>query len=277
MRKLYNEFFYIPKHGKIRETVMLVRVAVAVAIVIACLAAMSFTAYAYFSYNVTSGSNVIKAANFKTEVQVKITDGNGNVLDNGQITPITGDHKNFRIEGLEVGECYAVTITRTTNSTAKTGFVIVSADNCRDVYHTQQLGIDEKAVGGETEELFFKLKITDSTVVYLKAHWGTSSSYSDNSERYIENDDTVVFPVNEAATTTPSATESTTTQTQTAPTETTESGEPTTTTEPNNTTGEPTTQTAEPTVTETTTSTETAEDTTSTTEAAGTTTTEANE
>ena len=30
MRKLYNEFFYIPKYGKIREKVMLARVAMTV-------------------------------------------------------------------------------------------------------------------------------------------------------------------------------------------------------------------------------------------------------
>ena len=57
MRKLYNEFFYIPKHGKVREKVMLTRLTMTITIVIMCLAAMSITAYAYFSYNITSGKD----------------------------------------------------------------------------------------------------------------------------------------------------------------------------------------------------------------------------
>lgn len=73
MRKLYNEFFYIPKHGKVREKVMLTRIAMTVTIVIMCLAAMSITAYAYFSYNITSASNTIQAANFEAQITVTST------------------------------------------------------------------------------------------------------------------------------------------------------------------------------------------------------------
>ena len=79
MRKFYNEFFYIPKHGKIREKVMLTRIAMTVTIVIMCLAAMSITAYAYFSYNITSASNKIQAANFETNVNIQITDETANL------------------------------------------------------------------------------------------------------------------------------------------------------------------------------------------------------
>ena len=71
MRELYKEFFHIPKHGKIPEKVILVRVALIVIIAVVCLATMSITAYAWFSYNVTSGSNVIKAANFEAQITIK--------------------------------------------------------------------------------------------------------------------------------------------------------------------------------------------------------------
>ena len=54
MRKIYEEFFHVPKHGKIRENVILSRITLAVFIIVACLAAMSISAYAYFSHNVTS-------------------------------------------------------------------------------------------------------------------------------------------------------------------------------------------------------------------------------
>jgi len=70
VRKLYNEFFHVPKHGRIREKVMLVRAIVTAVIILACSAAMSLTVYAYFSYNVTSGSNMIKTASFDADITV---------------------------------------------------------------------------------------------------------------------------------------------------------------------------------------------------------------
>ncbi|MBR6765865.1 MAG: hypothetical protein IKM06_05195, partial [Clostridia bacterium] len=189
MLNLYNELFHIPKHEKIREKVMLARITVTITIVILCLAAMSFTAYAYFSHSVTSGSSAMKSANF--EIKLEITDENGVAVDNSQITTITADYRSFKIEGLTVGKSYTVTIKPTEQSTAMTGFAILTADNCAKTYHTQQLAKDVTAKGGQTPSLSFKLTITDTTNVYLKAHWGTSSYYDaykdngNNGELYI--------------------------------------------------------------------------------------------
>ena len=199
MRKLFNEFFYIPQHGKVREKVMLTRLASLITIVIFCLAAMSITAYAYFSYNVTSGSNIIRSATFKTEVQVQITDSNGKAVDT--VKPITSDYKSFKIEGLTVGETYTISVAPIKDEkAAKTGFVIVTADNCPDTYYTQQLGKDEKVEGGETNKLSFEIMITDSTTVYLRAHWGTSSYYDEfqnkAEELYITQNEVVKLIVN---------------------------------------------------------------------------------
>lgn len=199
MRKLFNEFFYIPQHGKVREKVMLTRLASLITIVIFCLAAMSITAYAYFSYNVTSGSNIIRSATFKTEVQVQITDSNGKAVDT--VKPITSDYKSFKIEGLTVGETYTISVAPIKDEkAAKTGFVIVTADNCPDTYYTQQLGKDEKVEGGETNKLSFGIMITDSTTVYLRAHWGTSSYYDEfqnkAEELYITQNEVVKLIVN---------------------------------------------------------------------------------
>ena len=41
MRKLLKELFYVPKYGKVREKVVLVRAATTAMTMIACLAAMS--------------------------------------------------------------------------------------------------------------------------------------------------------------------------------------------------------------------------------------------
>lgn len=187
MRTLYNKFFRVYKHEKISDKVMLTRVTVTVCVIVACLIAMSLTAYAYFSHDIISAHNVIKSATFETNVNIVITDENGVVVTNGDDSPkvITSNYKKFKIEGLKPLTEYTVTITPTDRSTSTTGFVIVSSNDCDKKYHTQQLGIDELAVGGRTEEIKFKLKITAATDILLEACWGTSVYYDD----YRENGD----------------------------------------------------------------------------------------
>ena len=74
MRKLYNEYFHIPKEGKIGDKVMLVRVAVTAVCMVFYLAVMGITAYAYFSYNVTSSFNSIQTGKFDATVSIMESD-----------------------------------------------------------------------------------------------------------------------------------------------------------------------------------------------------------
>ena len=265
MRKLYNEFFYIPKHGKIREKVMLARIAMTITIMVICLAAMSVTAYAYISYNITSSFNKIQVTNFYTDVTVQIVAEDGTIVEDGNITPITSDHKNFCVEGLAVGKWYSVTITPAQTNTARTGFVIVSAEGCPVTYHTQQLGVDISAPGEYTPAITFKLMITDVTDVMLMSHWGTSSYYSDyqidsvDDARYINLNEEIKMIVNDHADPNVSeeSSETTTTPTTEATIATEPAGTTPVTTEPTET-GAPTTATTELTeATETTQATET--------------------
>ena len=310
MRKLYREFFYIPKYGKIREKVMLTRVVTTVAVIVFCLAAMGITAYAYFSYNITSGSNTIKAASFYTDVTVQITAEDGTAVDT--ITTNTSDHKSHSAE-LSANKTYTITVKHNDRSTAQTGFVIVTAEGCETRYHTQQLGRDGN---GNTYTITFKLTPGANTVVTFRSHWGTSTYYgyagdSDNNiEEYIldgedielvisgskpnkvssQSEDTTdkseesTIPPSTNTTTgteTPSTqtSESTTTPStetstpvETTPPETTGESESTNTTEPSSTTTEP--AATEPASTESTTETQSV---TENSETTGTTTTEANE
>ena len=303
MRKLFNEFFYIPKHGKVREKVMLTRIAMTITIVFMCLAAMSITAYAYFSYNVTSGSSIIKTANFEASVSISITEN-----DSSTTIEVT-KHKNASYTAnLKAGKVYIITLDESDGSTAKTGFCIVSAIGCPDIYHSQQIGADAAVDGEFTDKVTFQLKVTADTTITFVSHWGTSSYYGENNKLYITNENVdsnkVVMVVNgvsetecdamintgntelitDTATDTEQsstqATGSTTTSTVTTkpiePTssETTETSE--STTEPSNSTTESETQTIDPAATETT-STEATTETQSTEESVGTPTTEASE
>ena len=188
MRNLYREFFYVPENGKVRDKVMLTRVAVTVISIVICLASMGITAYAYFSYNVASEINVIKAANLETSVQ--ITDSNGEV-----VKVITSNYKSH-LASLKGGAEYHVTIKPTARSTAKTGFVIITADGCMNRYHTQQIGQDGDA---NTPSIAFSLILGADAEVTFLAHWGTSSYYgyeSANNDLYVTHGETFIIPVN---------------------------------------------------------------------------------
>lgn len=169
MRKLYNEYFHIPKGGKIREKVLLARVAATVVIVVLCLAAMGFTAYAYFSDSLTSGSNKVTAANFDIDIQMKAADGT---------TVATLRDGKAYVAALEAGT-YTVTLQHAANSTAKTGFAIVTAENCEDTYYTTQLFKDQN---GLPVPITFELTVDEATTVSFLVNWGTSLYYGEDAD-----------------------------------------------------------------------------------------------
>ena len=175
MRKLYNKFFYIPKHGKVRDNVMLVRSAFTLAIMVVCLIAMSVTAYAYFSANVTSGANMIKAANF--DVNISVTDSNttdSNTKANVDIpTTVVGRETvlDFKTPGT-----YTVTLAKA--GSADTGFCIITANGIE--YITQQIGVDVSAPNQYRGSVVFELQVIGSGTLKIVSHGGTSSNYYDN-------------------------------------------------------------------------------------------------
>ena len=195
MKSFYDEYFRIPKEGdgKITDKVMLVKVAQIVVTMIVCLIAMSLSAYAYFSHNVTSGVNIIQSADFG--LNVKITDqsdpaneilaGEGGIYQLGNGT-------------------YTVTLEK--KGTASTGFgvieVKVGETTTEHKYHTQQLN-------NANSTMTFTLTLsgfTDSEPANVKItpHWGTSSYYSyenkDENPYYIQaGETTTVAPTGSAS------------------------------------------------------------------------------
>jgi len=167
------------------------RLIVTVATVVFCLFAMGVTAYAYFSSSTSSVSNFIKAANFEAGVKVQIENENGN-----ELTLTSVDAKTQEVT-LEAGETYYVTLTPGSTSTAKTGFVTITAEGKNESYHTQQLGKDGEKT---TPSVSFYLSSVEGTRVTFLSHWGTSSRYgyeSSNDTLYITQGDTVEIPAGE--------------------------------------------------------------------------------
>ncbi len=198
MRELYEEYFSVPKEGKIREKVMLTRAAVTVAVILFCLAAMSFSAFAYFSHGVVSGISVIKAARFEADVSVTATEESVE-----QPTVAVVDSKTVTAQ-LKAGVKYTFSITAGENSTAKTGFCVLSAENCAATYFTQQIGIDAALPDKQTNEITFTLTVSSDTTVTIYSHWGTSAYYDAfrkgrDDELYITSGEKIGMPILDAA------------------------------------------------------------------------------
>ena len=176
MKEFYNTYFRIPQDGKISDKVMLVRVGLTAFLMIVCLAAMGLSAYAYFSHNITSGTNMIKAADFDATVEVKI-----------------GENIVASENGVYTLEKKAYTVTLTKVGTATTGFCIVEIIAGKNTvkYHTEQLGdggMDPENAVTFTLDLAW-LTGADAVEVAFYPHWGTSCFYgydsTDDKTNYI--------------------------------------------------------------------------------------------
>ena len=181
--------FYIPKHGKIRESVMVNRMFATVGIIVFCLFAMSISAYAYFSHDLTSSSNGIQSANFGISISIDSEESDA-------IPPeiVSGKVQTFSAT-LEPGFTYRISIKRSDSSTAKTGFCIIQAEGSDQRYHTIQLGVDALRYNNEC---YFYLNVNETTKLNFLAHWGTSSYYGYQTEEdpYIESGDIINLVVN---------------------------------------------------------------------------------
>ncbi len=173
MKKLYNKYFYVSKHEKISDKVMLARAIFTLTFVVMCLFAMSITAYAYFSSSVTSGGNIITSANYELDIKI-----NGSAIDVAEFEiPASSQRNEIQIE---LGE----------NNTATTGFCVIKIereDKENKIYYTTQIGIDQNSTEKERKQLTFYLKAEAPCKVTFISHWGTSVYYEgyNKSEYYI--------------------------------------------------------------------------------------------
>lgn len=136
MKKLYEKHFRVKENEKIRDHVMMVRIFLAAAVVCVSLFSMGITAYAFFTYTVTSSSNIIKAATFaldKTVIDMK-SSATISLGSDGTYT-LTAD--------ATVNKTFQLKLKPSAKMTASTGFakiVISSSDGQSvDTLYTEQI------------------------------------------------------------------------------------------------------------------------------------------
>ncbi len=165
MKELYNEFFRISKHEKISEKAMLARVVMTVSIVVLCLAGMSITAYAYFSCNVTSVTNMIQSADFEAVASITNKDPAGGPV-------VVSKSGKAQIADLDAGE-YTVELSKGDSSAGK-GFCIITIGDKK--YYSDQIGIDSEK-GLTDAKVKFDLILSSPARIEVVSHWGTSVHY----------------------------------------------------------------------------------------------------
>ena len=168
MKKLLKDLFYIPKYGKMSEKAFLSNITLSIIGIVLCLSTMALTAYAYFSWSLTTPTQTIQAGFYDCAVTIQAMEEDGVTVqsDVDQIT-LEGDEIN-----LEPGH-YQILIEKTQDSTASTGFCVITVSGTE--YHTVQ--IDEK-----NPSLRFVLVLQETVKVSFVPHWGTSSKFASNSE-----------------------------------------------------------------------------------------------
>ena len=186
MKEWLKSYFYVPKHGKVRERTMLGRLTLTVAVIVGCLIAMSVSAYAYFSCSMFSGSNVIRSARFETAVSMNVGSAEGE-----EVLPVARTQQTYRAK-LKQGIDYYVTVALDENNTASTGYFVLSAQGCDITYHTQQVF----ASGQGTDRFSFILTVSEDTEVELLSAWGTSALFdTPDHPRYVTAGETVHLTV----------------------------------------------------------------------------------
>jgi len=165
MNKFFGFLSSLNKDEKIDDRSMLAHTVVTAVVIVLCLAAMSLTAYAYFSYSIASNLNTIISASFDVSVRVE---QEGNTISNVDNKYVLG--KNV----------YDITVTG--NGSAEKGFCIVYAvlsNGTKTVYHTQQLTTNQS---DGTNTLNFSLDLTgipeETVSVEFVANWGSAEFFT---------------------------------------------------------------------------------------------------
>lgn len=174
MKKFISQYIKIPKFGNLHEKVLFTRVAMSLIAVVVCLAALSYSACAYFTATVSSNSNKIVAANFNLDYSVKYANSGVRSVDSASEILPNADGTYTLAKGV-----YTLNIKKPTSVEVSTGFckieIIDLATSEVKVFYSQQIGVvsPDKSVAPVNErDILLDIKV-DNACVKLTSSWGT--------------------------------------------------------------------------------------------------------
>ena len=177
MREIFSDEFDELKPKRVHEKVLYQRIAFTVVCILAYLSAMGFTAYAFFTADVTSSCNTIKSATYAMDCKITPEDGS----EPFEAYSISLDGQDDFPKEYEI----YISIDKQ-NNTAVTGFcvveVLIDGDTKPIVYHTAQIWKEKCEAEGKSQSLTFTLTLNEAATVTFTPHWGTSSHYVEYKE-----------------------------------------------------------------------------------------------
>jgi len=195
MKKIYDEYLYVPEEGKVREKTFLARITLSVVIMVLCLGAMGFTAYAFFTCNITSGTTTIQSARYDLDVEVKdvtpVEQSQAAVpaAETEPVTIVPNEEGYFVFENKSTTEneevkdkTYEFVLKKPDEATASVGFgkfeiiTDVNEDGSRQLYYTTPIGTyvkDGKTVENKEYKLQLLVPANKTVKVKVIAEWGT--------------------------------------------------------------------------------------------------------
>ena len=188
MKAFYDKFYRVYDDKKISDTVIIFRIIVTVIIILSCLAVMTFAGYAYYEYDLMIKVNTIQSAVFEVNVTVVDNENNHEEMKkrNGYYIP--------KSDYLTKDKEYTVTISRTENSSAETGYcrARLFKGNNESIFYTIQLDADTP-----TQEVTFTVNPSEDFKFQITPNWGTSSCWAEgNFSDCISNGKIINFPEN---------------------------------------------------------------------------------
>ena len=175
MKSFFVNYIRIPKYGTVREKVFMTRISLGLTLIIFCMAALTYSAYAYFSHSVTSKALQITPASYSLDYTVYVgdnrPDGELNVAEEAQTVRPSDLDGTYRLDP----GVYTIEMVKPDTATASTGFcrIEVCDINANKVtYYTEQIG---KVSATELVTVrYILVEIKDNAAfVKLTASWGT--------------------------------------------------------------------------------------------------------
>jgi len=188
VKAFYDKFYRVYDDKKISDTVIIFRIIVTVIIILSCLAVMTFAGYAYYEYDLMIKVNTIQSATF--EVNVTVADNENNPVEMKKRNDYYIPESDYLTKDKE----YTVTISRTENSSAETGYcrVRLFKGNNESIFYTIQLDADTP-----TQEVTFTVNPSEDFKFQITPNWGTSSCWAEgNFSDCITNGKIINFPEN---------------------------------------------------------------------------------
>ena len=175
MKSFFVNYIKIPKYGTVREKVFMTRISLGLTFIIFCMAALTYSAYAYFSHSVTSNTHKITTASYSLDYTFYVGDNRPNgeldfVEEAQTVRPsdLDGTYK------LDPG-VYTIKMVKPDTATASTGFCrieICDINGNKVTYYTEQIGKVSATESVTTRYIFVEIK-DHTAFVKLTASWGT--------------------------------------------------------------------------------------------------------